>query len=686
MLGFEMKKLIIKQYGLIIIIAVCIIKLLSTSDLFHQEYSGLRNAEQTDIYTEYLNELGGILTDEKENKILALYTELIGAVSMQEDCDRKLQSGEYSTLEDYYADTALIPDIIKDKEPIQKLFSSYEIVSEDREKRAVIGLDAPALQTGTEYVLVFILCYISAAAFYYERKMSKLQTAAPNCIKANGARVFALFLEILLIWGIFALIEILALISEIGTSNLFYSVVSLESFRYSNYSELNILQVFIAIHMIKLIGYLLICALSSFTAKITHNFPLSIFVPISMVIVWQYLFNTGDIAFYNPLSLMRGAPYFIGGDNINFTFGAVPREVLTALIIISLSVIALSVLCLIFSGKNKAKKLMKKTVLVITAFMLCGCSANTAVLEDIVIAADESLAYSNGCYFTCEFDTAETDGFYEVIGSRLVMRDERLNVIEEKLNRDLFNKEEIISLICANKHYLYYSTDFGSDMICRLYRINLSDFTEEMLIEFDASDISTGTTKYLDLIRDYPAEYLDRYDFWIDNFFIAGNQAILLMKSGKVYNLDLNTKINSYLFEDINIRDICSAAGRIFFIDRRGILTLFDNEKAAVSKRIFTDLCADNGYIYACNSDGVFRYDAQNLEEAKITDIGCNDISVKNGRIFLESGRDNYYIDEQGENKIFFPDNCYFTALTDDGKIIVVNETEITLYENIKKQ
>lgn len=466
--------------------------------------------------------------------------------------------------------------------------------------------------------------------------------------------------------------------------NLFYSAVSLESFRHSNYPNLSIIGVFIAIHSVKLTGYLLISALSSFLAKVTKNFQLSVFVPISMVIVWLYLFTTGNVAYYNPIALMRGAPYFIGGDNNYNTFTAISQSILAVLIVISLLLTASITLYLIFAGKNRANKLMKKSHLIMTLFLfcglfgLCGCSENaeTSVFEN---TANPNVTYAYGKYFTCE----KIDKEYETGNSDIVMRDENFNITEKKINRDLFHQNMRISLICADKDYLYYSTHFGSDQVCGLYRINLSDFTEEILAEFDISAISSGTTKYLDLIRDYPAEYLNKDDYQIDNFLISGNRIIMLMRSGKVNCLDVGTKIISYLFDDISISDICSLNGKVFFINRQGLLTAFDSKRTTVSDRIFTDIHADSGYIYGCNSEGVFRFSAGTFEETKISNTGCNYIAVKNNRLFLQTNDGYFYIDENGEKKISLPENYFFVSLTEDGKIVASNESEIMIIDKI---
>ncbi len=63
----ELKKLYIKQYGLIVLLIVFIVKLLTSADLYKASYSDMLY-EQQKYYLEYMQEYGGQLTDEKENR------------------------------------------------------------------------------------------------------------------------------------------------------------------------------------------------------------------------------------------------------------------------------------------------------------------------------------------------------------------------------------------------------------------------------------------------------------------------------------------------------------------------------------------------------------------------------------------------------------------------------------------
>ena len=166
----ELKKLYIKQYGLIVLLIVFIAKLLTSADLYKASYSDMLY-EQQKYYLEYMQEYGGQLTDEKETAILSLYSEAEAAKQQQSEILEKNRSGEYSTPEEFTNAMREIPDIIEKYDAIKLLYSNYENVSADRENLLILQSGSNAMTSGIEYLFIMAICYISAAMCYYERKM-----------------------------------------------------------------------------------------------------------------------------------------------------------------------------------------------------------------------------------------------------------------------------------------------------------------------------------------------------------------------------------------------------------------------------------------------------------------------------------------------------------------------------------
>lgn len=166
----ELKKLYIKQYGLVVLLIVFIVKLLTSADLYKASYSDM-SYEQQKYYLEYMQEYGGQLTDEKETAILSLYSEAEAAKQLQSDILDKNRNGDYATPEEFTNAMREIPDIIEKYDAIKLLYSNYERVSADRENLLMLPSGSNAMTSGIEYLFIMAICYISAAMCYYERKM-----------------------------------------------------------------------------------------------------------------------------------------------------------------------------------------------------------------------------------------------------------------------------------------------------------------------------------------------------------------------------------------------------------------------------------------------------------------------------------------------------------------------------------
>ena len=75
----ELKKLYIKQYGLIVLLIVFIAKLLTSADLYKASYSDMLY-EQQKYYLEYMQEYGGQLTYGYDGGVFTASISFLGGV------------------------------------------------------------------------------------------------------------------------------------------------------------------------------------------------------------------------------------------------------------------------------------------------------------------------------------------------------------------------------------------------------------------------------------------------------------------------------------------------------------------------------------------------------------------------------------------------------------------------------
>ena len=141
LLKFEFKKIYFKQFAFFIAIAVIVIKAISSVGLYEPDYSSL-SVQQQNYYLECMDKFGGKLNDEKEAAIISLHNEAETAKTMQDRIIEKNASGEYETVEAYFAELGKVPEIITKYDAVQLLFRNYSRVSTDKEHLVMLPSDA----------------------------------------------------------------------------------------------------------------------------------------------------------------------------------------------------------------------------------------------------------------------------------------------------------------------------------------------------------------------------------------------------------------------------------------------------------------------------------------------------------------------------------------------------------------
>lgn len=681
MIKYEFKKLLFKQYGLILIIIVVIFKAVSSADLFKPDYGSL-SPQQQEIYINYINELGGVLTEEKEAVILEKYSLLLEAKAQQSEIQNKLSAGEFASTEEYFEALSKVPAIVSEKDAIEKLYIGYESVAKNRENRVLLASDACAMTVGQEYWLLIFICYISAFSIYYERKINNLQKTSVNGTRGYCAKLLAIFTVIWAVWLIFAVIEFLGLTAVVSGDNLSASLASLETFKECPYSDMTILGGFCCIQLVKLIGYLFTAAVTLILIRLSGNLILSIFSPVALNVVWIYLFSNYTAAFYQPFSLMRGSPYFTGTHYLGTGSGRypeyeeIPMSALAVLIIIAFVTIVTACAAVLSTGKNRIKirKLPVIAGLTVLTMLLGGCSGTGASQASEGFGSAGELAKGDDKYYVIQYITDQSNG---VRSCNIAMLDSDLNVTESKIIRNIFDSGFLIDGIYEYGGCLYYSAEFNDGS--RINRINLTDFSEETVFFGDYAPFM-GQTKYFDMITVWHKG--DRDDVQVKNFFVSDRKIVLSMWNNNVYSLDIATGVMTYLFEDTEVNNLCTADEKIFYLNMRGELICFENnEKHIVSSRIFGGICSDGKYVYGCGTSGVYSYDSD-LNESELSKTkGENRISAYNGKVAFETKSDWVYIDKDGERTVEGADVVKDEVIVCDKGLILSKHGMLSLYE-----
>lgn len=666
---FELKKLFIKQHVLELIILATAVKLFNASSLFVPDYSVLTK-NQRNYYLNYIALYGGKLTDEKEDAILDLYERASEANTLRRKIEDDYNAGRYESEKEYMEALYNVDKTAGEYDAIKYLYQKYLVAAADKEHRWLLAGDAKAMTVGSENLLVLLICFMSAAAVYYERKMNRLVKTTISAGGSAAMRSAVLFLAIFSAWLIFAGIEFAAVVNSVGADYLGVSVANLDSFLNTPYTNLSILQAFVLIQLTKLCGYLFLSSVAILLALVVKNLPLAVFVPFSCTFVWIYLFRFSEkLTYYSPFSLILGSPYYTGDfykhenglDHLLYT--TVPLSL--TLLLVGICILTTVVAVLVMIGKGRGTRKLSAAFAALSACLLCGCSWNAA--DDGVYKHHYGNIVFDGEYYYALSDMTDEHG--GLLERHLTVFDSEMNVVNKEINRRVTEEAQCESIQLSGD-YLYCKKELQTDNYPRtiITRINLKDFHEE--------------TVYTQPDQSQVAAYLDLLTIWIDandrvsetnHWFVCGEELYLFTSDYKAYSVR-NGKLK-YLFEDMLIRDPARKNGKIYYLNASGYPVCYDGKKKILSERSFygADALADGYYCY--NDSGIYRLDYDNLSIEKYCENPQNIIRLYDDGILRQNDDGDYeFVDKSGNKRVYNMNANEYNYAFIDGAIFVCKD------------
>lgn len=678
---FELKKLFIKQHVLLLLILVTALKLFHSLDLFVPDYSVL-SKDQRIYYQNYIEVYGGKLTDEKEQAIQELYERASEAHALLEKIEAAHHAKQYPSEKEYMEALSHVDKTAGEYAAIQYLYQKYLIAAADKEYRWLLAGDAKAMTVGSENLLILLICFMSAAAIFYERKMNRLVKTTTSAPVSAAMRAAVLFLAVLLAWFLFAGIEFAAVVNAVGAKNLGVSVANLDSFINTPYVNLSILQAFIIIHLTKLCGYLFCSSVSVILELVVKNLPLAVFAPFACTFVWIYLFRWAEQStYYSPFSLVLGAPYYTGDfhkyehglDILLYT--SIPLAQTLLLVGICLLTTVAAVLLMIGKGSG-ARRL---PVLVLALCFLCGCSGTDA--DDGVYGRSPGSIVSDGEYYYVLSDT--TDENAVTLDRKLTVFDSGMKEVYQEIDRRVTEKTWCYD-IQLDGDYLYCRKEIKDDEgegFSMIMRIDLKDFHEETVYR---QPKQSRIAAYLDLVTVWVDEH-DRVD-WIKTWFVRGGKLYIFTSNDKAFRVKNGRLI--YLFEDIVVLNPAEKGGKLYYINANGNPICFDGKKRVMSENSFYWARASADGYYCCDDSGIYRLDYDDFSMEKCYEIPKDkwvDWLYDEGILYqsFDAPDDYEFVDKSGKKRLYHLErrDCNFTFI--DGEMFVCKDGRLERREAI---
>lgn len=615
---YEMKKILIKQYAIIILAAVVIVRLLSSLPLAKQTY-GFDSATEREKYFEIISPFIGAVTEEKTDRADELENQLKTA-SQQYDklIDQRLEH-KISDIE-YYEQMKLYEPTLNIKKQIEKTVEQVR-QAQDRQCDILPVSYIPIIcDASADYLFVLAICLIcslSVITEYTSKTRYILCTTPAGQSRSMAAKTAVLLLSVAVASVLLSAVEGYCLSKQLPFEYWAYSARGIVIMTNCT-AELSIGGLFIQTQLIKLVGSIFTASVAILISELFKSYAASVFSLVTVQIVVDYVGNRSNLSYLLPTGAMRGYGYFYGdvtptAENNYMQFSGVPlwytAVLMCGLLIFSAAACAGMILSCNNRLKRKRKKIRKaallSTMCIITSLLLSSCSVanNRYDPEDTMklVGGSYTLIGEYNIPFTNELKTSK----YEIVldtnqssgGFSISLIDLASN---EKLDipQSYFSDETFIHCFIT-EHYILveYIAKDGTEAM-RYYDLN--DFSTQTI----AQNIR-GVEKNLFGLTFKDSESI----FTTSSLIFTDDRDFFFVTDSGLYKVGINKNASLIIDEPVT-EGLIYDAHSIYFISEKDSIKRYDlstgilSEIVSAEKIIPRSLWGDYDYIYYTSENG----------------------------------------------------------------------------------
>ncbi len=325
-LFYEFNKMFFKQKAIIFIVLFICIKLMTFCTT--ASYSVETTEQNKGFYKQYLINLNGKLTSEKETSIKNEQEQIANMHSEKNNVINKYLNGQIDDSE-YVLKLNKINNKMKKSEAFTIIEDQYNYIKQDPNNRYFLytnGWTNLLASESPDIILIFLLLLVITPIFTYEYEKEMifliLTSKKGKWITPAYKIIAASIITIILTIG-FSVIEYIYCKVKYGLPLGNFQLQSIVFFKNSAY-HMSLMQTYLYISLIKLIGFLVFTYLIIFIAVITKKTVLTLVTSLSIIFIPYFIYFNDSIKFKlpSPLGFMIGNGYFRGTDNRQLARGA----------------------------------------------------------------------------------------------------------------------------------------------------------------------------------------------------------------------------------------------------------------------------------------------------------------------------------------------------------------------------
>jgi len=605
-MAFELKKILIKQRGIIVIFIMVLLKVILTlSNGYDSHYIIDQNP---DGYSFYINQYKGKLTEKKEQEIKSEYYAVGHAAGELENLSSRWREGkidkiQYESLSKEYYERQ------KNSAVFNVVYNQYYYVKEAPDLRYIMdnrGWSTLLSHDNPDFLFLLCLILILTPLFCneYESGMNSLLLSSRNGKYRTG--VYKLLIGIILAVGItvlFSLIEFICINDMVGLNDGGFPLQSLELFQNSDY-YITMNQAFIAIVLFRILGAMLLAAFISILGIFTGKSIITLFLG-SVLTFLPYIFLKGNsLIFFLPLpsGLLSGVGYLWGtsyissidqsGNAVNMVqFQEINKAGLGFLMAGFVVETGLLLLCCLKKYSGYTLRFKNHEV---RTKMICGCLCMIAVCsifiggctidrakDNFTVNALDSIKYGKTDKYNINFDAAKRN---------ITAANKKTGEIID-LIREPFEQDAEIAAIFVHDEYCYYLSRIPQAEGIRVYEIDMKNFERKLIfnnVRENKEDLF-GTLYKVNVIKNFS----EKIDTYLPIFcFFFNKEYIYYGVDSRIVRIDRLTGRETVVASDVaEWKSLFYHNGDIYYVDKQHRLGIFhgDSGKVYSVDSVYTD-------------------------------------------------------------------------------------------------
>ena len=624
---YEMKKILIKQYVILILAAVVIVRLLSSLPLAKQTY-GFDTASEQEKYFELISPFIGEVTEEKTARADELEQQLTTAKQQFDKLLEQRLNKEISDIE-YYEQMKKYDPTLNISQQIEKTVEQVR-QAENRQCDILPVSYIPIIcDASADYLFVLAICLICSLSVITEHSSKTkyiLYTTPAGQSRSMAAKMAVLLLSVVAASVLLSVVEGYCLSQQLPFEYWKYSARGIEILTNCT-AELSIEGLFIQTQLIKLIGSVFITSAAILISELFKSYTASIFSLVTVQIVIDYVGQRTNLSYLLPTGAMRGYGYFYGDvtptvENRFMQFSGIPLWYTIALMCGMLFFSAAACAGTVFSCNNRLKRKRKgihkavllSTMCIITSLLLSSCSIANNRYDP-----EDTMKLVGGTYTVIgEYNIPFTDGLktskYEIVlvpnqssgGFSISLTD-----LESKEKLDIpqsYFGDENFTHCFITEHYILveYITKDGIEAM-RYYDLN--DFSTETVAQN-----TYGTEKNLFGLTFKDSESVFKATATI---FTDDKDFFFTTDSG-LYKAGINKKASLIIDEPVT-KGLIYDANSIYYISEKDSIKRYDLSTGIISEIVSGEkvipgtLWGDHKHIYYTNENGEHKIEKSTI-------------------------------------------------------------------------